>query len=125
MAAHFEVRQKDLDAARKLLGQAIGMCGKENIFKGYIELELQLGEVERCRAIYAKYLETMPHNCTAWKAFAQLEVNVGESERARAIFELSIQQPELDMPEVSSPIQSLRALVSGNIQNDMRDRIHR
>jgi crooked neck len=102
MAAHFEVRQKDLAAARKLLGTAIGLCfwifspgflytvtihtgltGKENIFKGYVELELQLGEVERCRAIYGKYLEHMPHNCTAWKAFAQLETNVGEIARAR------------------------------------------
>lgn len=33
MAAHFEVRQKDLEAARKILGQAIGRCGKEKIFK--------------------------------------------------------------------------------------------
>jgi len=59
------------------------MCGKENIFKGYIELELQLGEVDRCRSIYIKYLETMPHNCAAWKAFAALETNVGEVTRAR------------------------------------------
>lgn len=82
-AAQLEVRQKDLTAARKLLGQAIGMCPKENLFNKYVELELQLGEVDRCRSIYAKYLETMPHNCTAWKAFAQLEVSVGESARAR------------------------------------------
>lgn len=100
MAAHFEVRHKDLAAARKLLGVAIGMCGKENVFKGYIELELQLGEVERCRSIYGKYLEHMPHNCTAWKAFAALETNVGEITRARAIYELAISQVELDMPEV-------------------------
>lgn len=33
MYAHFEVRQKDLEAARKILGQAIGRCGKEKIFK--------------------------------------------------------------------------------------------
>lgn len=100
MAAHFEVRQKDLAAARKLLGMAIGMCGKENVFKGYIELELQLGEVERCRAIYGKYLEFMPHNCNAWKAFAALENNVGETARARAIYQLAVSQMELDMPEV-------------------------
>jgi crooked neck len=60
-----------------------GMCGKENTFKGYIELELQLGEIERCRAIYSKYIERMPHNCAAWKNFAQLEANVGEVPRAR------------------------------------------
>lgn len=62
------------------------MCGKENIFKGYIELELQMGEIERCRAIYAKYIEKMPHNCAAWRNFAQLEANVGEAARARYVF---------------------------------------
>lgn len=100
MAAELEVRQKDLPAARKILGQGIGLCGKESIFKGYIELELQLGEVERCRSIYIKYLETMPFNCHAWKAFATLETNVGETTRARAVYELAVSQPELDMPEV-------------------------
>eukprot|EP01041_Mallomonas_annulata_P006973 gene6973-14171_t len=98
-AALLEVRQKDLNTARKILGQGIGMCGKENIFKGYIELELQLGEVERCRAIYVKYLETMPFNCSAWKSFAALEAKVGEELRARAVYELAVAQSELDMPE--------------------------
>jgi len=100
MAAQFEIRQKDLAAARKLLGQALGMCGKENLFRGYIEMEYQMGEIERCRSIYTKYLETMPHNCTAWKAFAQLEINVGETERARSIYEIAVKQSELDMPEL-------------------------
>lgn len=100
MAAHFEVRQKNLQEARKILGQGIGMCRKENIIKGYIELELQLGEIERCRLLYNKYLETMPYNCIAWKSYAQLEANVGEIVRTRAIYELAVSQPELDMPEV-------------------------
>jgi crooked neck len=63
----------------------LGMCGKENIFKGYIELELQMGEVDRCRSIYSKYIEVMPHNCAAWRNFAQLEANVGEAPRARYV----------------------------------------
>ena len=100
MAAQLEVRQRDLAAARKLLGTAIGMCPKENLFKGYIELELQLGEIERCRTIYAKYLEFMPANCATWIAFAQLEVSVGEVSRARAIYEIAVTQALLDMPEV-------------------------
>lgn len=32
--AHFEVRQRDLSAARKLLGRAIGMCPKDKLFRG-------------------------------------------------------------------------------------------
>jgi crooked neck len=100
LAANFEVRQKDLTAARKILGKGIGMCPKENLYKGYIELELQLGEIERCRTIYEKYLGNMPFNCTAWKDFASLEVNLGEIQRARSIYEISISQNELDMPEL-------------------------
>eukprot|EP00981_Chlorochromonas_danica_P000951 scaffold227_cov173-Ochromonas_danica.AAC.14 len=100
LAAQLEVRQKDLSAARKILGNAIGLCGKENIFKGYLDLELQLGEVDRCRLIYAKYLENMPTNGQAWRAFAQLEAKVGEIERARAIYELAISLGEMEMPEL-------------------------
>lgn len=76
------------------------MCPKESLFKGYITLELQLGEVDRCRSIYAKYLEYLPSNCQAWLDFAQLEINVGELERARSIFSLAVAQTTLDMPEV-------------------------
>lgn len=36
MAAHFEVRQLALPAARRLLGTAIGLCPKEKLFKGCV-----------------------------------------------------------------------------------------
>lgn len=42
MFAKFELRQLDLPAARKILGAAIGMCPKEKLFKGYIELEIDV-----------------------------------------------------------------------------------
>ena len=42
MYARFEVRQLDLPAARKVLGTAIGMCPKEALFKGYIQLEFDV-----------------------------------------------------------------------------------
>eukprot|EP01035_Chromulina_nebulosa_P020731 gene20731-26879_t len=99
-SAKFEIRQKDLQSARKILGKGIGLCAKENIFKGYIEIELQLGEMDRCRSIYIKYIEKMPYNCMAWKNYAQLEINLGEIERARAIYEIAVTQTELDMPEL-------------------------
>ena len=38
MYARFEVRRLDLAAARRVLGTAIGMCPKECLFKGYIQL---------------------------------------------------------------------------------------
>ena len=79
-AAKLHVRRKDLSAARKLLGKAIGLCGKEKIFIEYIALELALGEVDRCRALYTNYLKSMPHNCGAWSKYAELERSVGETE---------------------------------------------
>ena len=40
--AKFEVRRLELPAARKILGAGIGMCPKEALFKGYIQLELDV-----------------------------------------------------------------------------------
>ncbi|GMH39793.1 hypothetical protein BSKO_07691 [Bryopsis sp. KO-2023] len=100
LAAHFEIRQKRLDAARKILGMAIGMVPKEKIFKAYIEIELMLGNVDRCRTLYGKYLEWNPANCSAWCRFAELERSLEEFDRARCIYELAISQAVLDMPEL-------------------------
>lgn len=55
--AQFEIRQLGLEAARKVMGTAIGMTPKEKLFKDYIELELRLREFERCRILYEKWLE--------------------------------------------------------------------
>jgi crooked neck len=99
MRAHLEIRRKQVEAARKILGTAIGKCGQEAVFKGYIEIELQLGNIDRCRKIYEKYLSLMPHNCQAWIKFAELESGLSELARARRIFELAIAQPVLDQPE--------------------------
>uniref|UniRef100_A0A3Q3JGZ9 Pre-mRNA-splicing factor Syf1-like N-terminal HAT-repeats domain-containing protein n=1 Tax=Monopterus albus TaxID=43700 RepID=A0A3Q3JGZ9_MONAL len=100
LCAQFEIRQKNLQGARKVMGTAIGKCPKNKLLKGYIELELQLREFDRCRKLYEKYLEFSPENCTTWIKFAELETILGDIERARAIFELAIGQPRLDMPEV-------------------------
>lgn len=100
MYAHFEIRCKDLQKARKTLGMAIGMCPRDKIFRGYIELEIQLREFDRCRLLYEKFLEFGPENCVTWMKFAELENLLGDTERARGIYELAIQQPRLDMPEL-------------------------
>ncbi|XP_052573864.1 crooked neck-like protein 1 [Peromyscus californicus insignis] len=98
--AQFEIRHKNLTLARRALGTSIGKCPKNKLFKGYIELELQLREFDRCRKLYEKFLEFGPENCTSWIKFAELETILGDSDRARAIYELAISQPSLDMPEV-------------------------
>jgi crooked neck len=57
LAAQAEVRALDLGAARRLLGTALGLAPKPKLFAFYIDLELQLGAVERCRTLYQKFLE--------------------------------------------------------------------
>ncbi|KAI8069529.1 hypothetical protein BC940DRAFT_297956 [Gongronella butleri] len=98
--AQFEIRQLNLAAARKILGRAIGQCPKNKLFKGYIDLEMQLREFDRCRTLYTKFLEHDAANCTAWIKFAELEGMLGETDRCRAIFELAVGQQVLDMPEL-------------------------
>jgi len=100
MLAQFEIRQKNLQGARKVLGTAIGKCPKNKVFRGYIDLELQLREFDRCRMLYQKFLEFTPGNCTTWMKYSELEAILGDVERARSILELAITQPRLDMPEV-------------------------
>merc|ERR1719379_2128403 len=98
--AEFEVRQLNLDRARKIFGRAIAECQKERIFLDYADLEMRLGNIDRCRKIYEKFLEIQPHNPKAWTVYVDLEESVGEPERARALCELAEGQDRLDMPEL-------------------------
>jgi crooked neck len=97
--AKFEIRNKNLSIARKSLGKSLGMCPKVKLFRGYIDLEIQLREFDRCRILYQKFLEFDPENCVTWMKFAELETLLGEIDRARAIYELAVNMPRLDMPE--------------------------
>ncbi|CAD6890658.1 unnamed protein product [Tilletia controversa] len=99
-AAHFEIRRLELGAARKLLGTAIGMCPKDRLFRGYIDLELSLKEFDRARKLYEKQIEWDPTSAHTWVRFAELERNLFDNERARGVFELGVRQTELDMPEL-------------------------
>mmetsp|Transcript_52563 Transcript_52563/g.123005 ORF Transcript_52563/g.123005 Transcript_52563/m.123005 type:complete len:673 (-) Transcript_52563:83-2101(-) len=100
MYAEFEVRQLELDRARKVFGRAMAECQKERIFQDYAELELKLGNIDRCRKIYDKFLEQHTANPKAWTSYVDLEESVGEVERARALCELATEQKEMDMPEL-------------------------
>ncbi|CAI9103362.1 OLC1v1001827C1 [Oldenlandia corymbosa var. corymbosa] len=98
--AHFEIRQRNLQAARLILGEAIGRAPKVKIFEKYIEMELKLENIDRCRMLFEKYLAWSPQNCNGWIKFAEMENSLLETERTREIFELAIEQPALDLPEV-------------------------
>lgn len=45
---------------------ALGMCPRDKLFRGYIDLEIQLREFDRCRILYEKFLEFGTENCTTW-----------------------------------------------------------
>lgn len=76
--AQFEIRQKNVKKARLALGTALGKCPKAKLFRGYIDLEIQLREFERCRTLYEKFLLFDPENCSAWMKFAELEALLGK-----------------------------------------------
>uniref|UniRef100_A0A8U8CDT5 Pre-mRNA-splicing factor Syf1-like N-terminal HAT-repeats domain-containing protein n=1 Tax=Geospiza parvula TaxID=87175 RepID=A0A8U8CDT5_GEOPR len=84
--ARSEIRQENLLLARRALGTSIGKCPKNKLFKGYIELELQLREFDRCRKLYEKFLGFAPENCTSWIKFAELETILGDIDRARVLW---------------------------------------
>ncbi|KDQ31821.1 hypothetical protein PLEOSDRAFT_48867 [Pleurotus ostreatus PC15] len=100
MFAKFELRRLDLPAARKILGASIGMCPKEALFKGYIQLEIDLREFDRARQLYEKYIEFDSANSAAWIRYAELETQLQDFARARAIYELGVSQSPLAMPEL-------------------------
>jgi len=100
MAAQFEIRNMNLTAARKGLGEALGQCPKSKIFKGYIDMEMQLREFDRCRELYEKFLQHSPTNSYAWISYAGLEKLLDDVDRVRALYELAISNPRgLDIPE--------------------------
>ncbi|KAF0929630.1 hypothetical protein E2562_022988 [Oryza meyeriana var. granulata] len=100
MAAELEIRDKNLAAARRILGNAIGVAPKPKLFRRYIEIELLLGNVDRCRILSQKFIECAPTNCHAWTSYAELEKKLGETDRARCIYDLAVAQPALETPEL-------------------------
>ena len=98
--ALFEVRNLNIERARKIFGVGIAKNGSEKLFSAYIELEMQLGNIDRCRKLYDKWLQTSPTNCNAWIGFVELEKSLQEFKRCEALFELAIKNPLIDKPEV-------------------------
>lgn len=90
MYSQFELRQENLNAARKILGQSLGICPKSKTYKKYIELEIELKEFDRVRKLYEHYLNFQPENVNIWISYAELEENLGDEERSRGIYEIAL-----------------------------------
>lgn len=105
--ANFHLRSGDFGAARKAFGQAIGLSTvngtkkpKASIFTKYIQMELDLREFDRARALYERWLLLDPERSATWARFAELERLLLDDERARAILEIACDQESLDIPEL-------------------------
>lgn len=104
MFAEFELRNGGgISQARKVLGQAIGQSCKEQpkrkLFTYYIGLETRLGELERVRKVYEKWLESSLvydkqkddiQSTRVLQEYIDFERTVGESERCVALFDIGI-----------------------------------
>ncbi|KAK1444747.1 pre-mRNA splicing factor [Babesia gibsoni] len=99
LLAELYLRQEDLDNMRKTFGLGLGKCKKAKLFETYAQIELKLGNLERCRHIHARYIETWPFKPDSWLAFVNLELLLDERERVRALLEAAISMDQMDMPE--------------------------
>lgn len=93
--AELELRRKDIEKVRRILGQAIGVSiklqvPKKKIFYFYIKLERTLGDISRVRTLYEKFIESFPQDGTVWLSYITLEKQVKELDRCRALFEAAI-----------------------------------
>ena len=97
--AQFLVRQKQIDRARKVMGQAIGRCPRRKVFKAYAQMEEKLAQFDRCRKIYERQIEVFPESCETWIEYGEFEAQLEEYDRARSIYEIAVNRANLDMPE--------------------------
>lgn len=59
-----------------------------------------MGNIERVRTIYEKFIEIFPNVPRSWIKFAEFEKSLEEYERFRSIFELALKNNMMYMPEV-------------------------
>lgn len=112
MFAEFEIRNGgtggEISSARKVLGRSIGVCSsigkpKNKIFRFYIGLEKKLGDWERCRKIYEKWLEIDMKATSTLIEYITFERDLEEHSRAVGLFEIGM---ELNAESIWKPYVS-------------------
>ena len=98
--AEFELRQSGIEAARQVMGKGLGVHPRPKMYRWYIALERSLGNIERVQNLYTSWLKKTPSSGETWAKFAELEVGLQEYARARHIFNIAINQPVLEQPEL-------------------------
>lgn len=72
------------------------MKPEQEVIEYYVNLELQLGEVDRMRKIFEKALTIFPSSSVLWIKYARIEEELGEIERAYALYEIAITMEDMD-----------------------------
>lgn len=94
------IRRADLDAFRRVMGQALGVCPKRSLVRAYISFEQRFGEFARCRHLHERWISLAPSDALAYCSYAEFEAILDERDRARAIFSLASSLGEMDQPEM-------------------------
>ena len=106
--ANFALRQKDLKKFRKIMGYSMGKYLKEKIINYYIDIEINLGNLDRVRQIYESAIQKEIRNGKFWKNYAEFEINYEEDERAIGILELACNVEGLN--EINEIVELLKEL---------------
>ena len=96
--AEYYIRNNNLDKARKIFGLNLAVCPKENVIKRYLNIEEDLGNIDRVRTIFQSYIEKKPENSKMWIKYAEFEKDLEEYERCESIYEAAL-TINLDYPE--------------------------
>lgn len=97
--SQYLIRKKQINEHRLLLGKSIGFCPNEKIIRYYIDVEIQLGEIDRCRKLYEKLIQCFTDNPNNWIKYAEFEVSLDENERVTAILDNALSLENLKSPE--------------------------
>lgn len=90
MYAHAEIRQGNLESARRILGTGLGLLPKKkSLYLAYVDLETSLGEFDRARKIFGLWVQRDARNSQPFLSFADFELKFGELTRARKILEIA------------------------------------
>ncbi|KAJ1613704.1 HAT repeat-containing protein [Cryptosporidium canis] len=98
--SNHQLRNGDINSARKILGIGLGRTPCNQLFDHYISLESKLGNFDRCRVLFTKYIENDPISATSWIKYMKFEYSLHEIKRVVGIAEAAISMPELDSPEI-------------------------
>lgn len=96
MVCEFEMRNASLQAARKVLGRAIGLTSgkpKAKVFRFYIELETKLGQLDRARRLYEKWVEVSlesSESVSVLEEYVRFEEDLGEIDRCVALYDAAM-----------------------------------